>query len=107
MSKARDRDRNDIRTQREAALAGLHEEYYDRIVRYARVHIGDGPDSEDIAGEVFLKALQSLDSYQERGVPMQAWLFKIAHNLIVDYLRKKARMSDTARGHGNADGGGR
>jgi RNA polymerase sigma-70 factor (ECF subfamily) len=69
-------------------LSGLYEEYYDRIARYVYVHIGNKEDAEDIAGEVFLKALKSLKSYQEQGVPMQGWLFRIAHNLTVDYLRK-------------------
>jgi RNA polymerase sigma-70 factor (ECF subfamily) len=92
MSTARGRDKTEARTRYEAELTGLYEEYYDRIARYACVHIGDRFDAEDIAGEVFLKALKSLDSYQERGVPMQAWLFKIAHNLVVDYLRKKDKV---------------
>ena len=72
----------------ETELVGLYEEYYDKISRYAAVHIGNRADAEDIAGEVFLKALESLGSYEHRGIPMQAWLFKIAHNLVVDYLRK-------------------
>ena len=72
----------------EIKLANLYEEYYDKIAHYAYVRIGDKSDAEDIAGEVFLKALQSLKSYKERGVPMQAWLFRIAHNLVVDYFRK-------------------
>ena len=96
MSSARGGDRNEIRSRRENELAGLYEEYYVRIARYAFVHIGDRADSEDLAGEVFLKALKSLASYQERGVPMQAWLFKIAHNLVVDYLRKKAKIKAQA-----------
>jgi RNA polymerase sigma-70 factor (ECF subfamily) len=75
-----------------ATLAALYEEYYDRIARYAYVRIGDTTEAEDIAGEVFLKALKSLKSYKERGVPMQAWLFKIAHNLVVDHLRKTAKQ---------------
>ncbi len=97
MNKAPDGQRVDRRSQLESELAGLYEEYYDRIARYAFVHIGDRADSEDIAGEVFLKALRSLDSYQERGVPMQAWLFKIAHNLVVDYLRRKAKAKAQAQ----------
>jgi RNA polymerase sigma-70 factor (ECF subfamily) len=72
----------------EARLASLYDEYYDKIARYVYVRIGDRAEAEDIASEVFLKALESLKKYQERGAPMQAWLFKIAHNLVVDHLRK-------------------
>jgi len=72
----------------ETQLAGLYEQYYDKIARYVYVHIGNREEAEDIAGEVFLKALKSLKSYQERGIPMQGWLFRIAHNLTVDFLRK-------------------
>jgi RNA polymerase sigma-70 factor (ECF subfamily) len=93
MSTTRSRDKAEARSRHESQLAGLYEEYYDRIARYASVHIGDRNDAEDLAGDVFLKALKSLDSYEERGVPMQAWLFRIAHNLVVDYLRKKNRIS--------------
>ncbi len=75
----------------ETELAGLYGEYYDKISRYASVHIGNRTDAEDIAGDVFLKALKSLGSYKHRGIPMQAWLFKIAHNLVVDYLRKMSK----------------
>jgi len=75
----------------EDELAGLYREYYDKIARYACVHIGNRADAEDIAGEVFLKAIESLKSYEKRGIPMQAWLFKIAHNLVVDYLRKMSK----------------
>jgi RNA polymerase sigma-70 factor (ECF subfamily) len=50
--------------------------------------IGDKTEAEDLASEVFLKALESIKTYHERGIPMQAWLFKIAHNLVVDHLRK-------------------
>jgi len=82
--------RNKIK-EYEARLAGLYEEYYDRIARYVYVRIGNRWDAEDIAGEVFLKALKSLNSYREQGVPMQGWLFRIAHNLAVDYLRKNAK----------------
>jgi RNA polymerase sigma-70 factor (ECF subfamily) len=77
--------------QNEAKIASLYEEYYGKIARYAYAHIGNRTEAEDIAGEVFLKALESLRSYRERGIPMQAWLFRIAHNLVVDHLRKTAK----------------
>jgi RNA polymerase sigma factor (sigma-70 family) len=82
---------SEVRKSLEAELASLYEEYYDKIAHYASVHIGNKADAEDIAGEVFLKALESLRSYEHRGIPMQAWLFKIAHNLVVDYLRRMSK----------------
>ena len=42
-----------------------------------------------------MKALESLKSYKERGIRMQAWLFKIAHNLVVDHLRKATKYKTT------------
>lgn len=83
--------KTETRRLNEAKLASLYQEYYDKIARYAYARIGDRSEAEDIAGEVFLKALESLKSYKERGVPMQAWLFSIAHNLVVDHLRKMAK----------------
>ena len=76
----------------ENRLAALYEEYYDKIARYIYVRIGDKSESEDLASEVFLKALKAIKSYRDSGPPMQAWLFKIAHNMIVDHLRKVSRI---------------
>ncbi len=91
MSAEVDKSRTEARRYNEDKLASLYEEYYDKIAHYAYVRIGIRTEAEDIAGEVFLKALNSLKSYKERGIPMQAWLFRIAHNLVVDYLRKMAK----------------
>jgi RNA polymerase sigma-70 factor (ECF subfamily) len=81
----------DEQREKEGRLASLYEEYFDRIAHYIYVRIGDKSEAEDLAGDVFLRALESLKSYKERGIPMQAWLFRIAHNVSVDYLRKKGR----------------
>ncbi len=91
MTAQADKGKTGDRKYNEATLASLYEEYYDKIAHYAYVRIGDKAEAEDIAGEVFLKALESLKSYKERGVPMQAWLFRIAHNLVVDYFRKATK----------------
>jgi RNA polymerase sigma-70 factor (ECF subfamily) len=83
----------DEQREKENRLASLYDEYFDRIARYIYVRLGDRNEADDLAGEVFLKALESLKSYKERGIPMQAWLFRIAHNVLVDRLRKKGRMA--------------
>ena len=82
-----------IEEDKEQKLINLYGEYYSKVARYAYVRIGDKEGSEDIASEVFAKALDSLKNYQERGLPMQAWLFRIAHNLVVDHLRKVSQRT--------------
>jgi len=79
--------------EKENRLAILYDEYFDRIARYIYVRLGDRNEAENLAGEVFLKALESLKSYKERGIPMQAWLFRIAHNVLVDHLQKRGRIA--------------
>ncbi len=71
-----------------ATIGGLYEQYYDSIVRYILVRIGDQSEAEDLGGDVFMKALRSLGSFRGHREQMRAWLFKIAHNLVVDHLRK-------------------
>ena len=75
----------------EEALVNLYEDNYERVARYIFVRIGNQHEAEDLASETFVKALRSLDSYEERGLPMAAWVFKIAHNVVVDYLRKTSK----------------
>ncbi len=79
------------RKKLEEMLVALYEESYDKVARYIFVRIGNQQESEDLASETFMRALKSLDSYQERGLPMEAWIFKIAHNIVVDYLRKVSK----------------
>ncbi len=77
-----------------ATIGSLYEQYYGRIVRYIFVRINDQSEAENLGGEVFLRALQSLDSYRGRTEQMRGWLFKIARNLVVDYLRKRSKRRD-------------
>jgi RNA polymerase sigma-70 factor (ECF subfamily) len=89
------------------AFNQLYEEHFDRIYRYLVLKIGDRTEAEDLTQQVFLKALESIASYSWRGVPFSAWLFRIAHNQVVDYFRKmskrKAIPLDEARTVAEAD----
>ena len=53
-------------------------------------------EAEDITQQVFLNAIKAISSFKWKGVPFSAWLFRIGHNLIVDYLRKKAKRATAA-----------
>jgi RNA polymerase sigma-70 factor, ECF subfamily len=75
----------------QVALTQLYEENFDRIYRYIVFKIGDRTEAEDMTQQVFLNAIQSISSYKSKGMPFSSWLYRIAHNQIVDYLRKKSR----------------
>jgi len=73
------------------ALTQIYEENFDKIYRYVVLKIGDRTEAEDITQQVFINAIKSISSFKWKGVPFSAWLFRIAHNQIVDYFRKKSK----------------
>jgi len=73
------------------ALAQLYEEYFDKIYRYVALRMGDRMEAEDITQQVFLNAIKAISSFKLKGVPFSAWLFRIAHNQVIDYLRRKTK----------------
>ena len=70
-----------------SAFGSIYESLFPKVYRYVAARVGYGPEAEDIAQEVFLKAINSLDKFQFRGPPFTSWLFRIAHNLVVDRVR--------------------
>ncbi len=76
------------------AFADLYEAYRPLVYRFLRRRL-DGADEavEDLAEDVFVKLYEKLDRYVERGLPFTAWLYRIAHNQLVDYLRSLPRLS--------------
>ncbi len=75
------------------AFAQLYEEHFDKIYRYVTFKIGNETEAEDMTQQVFLNALKSISSFKWKGIPFSAWLFRIAHNQVVDYLRRKKRTA--------------
>ncbi|HET9223298.1 MAG TPA: sigma factor, partial [Roseiflexaceae bacterium] len=61
------------------AISGLYERYAPQIRRYIASRLGDPILAEDICGDVFVKVLESLDRYEDRGWPFSAWLYRIAY----------------------------
>lgn len=73
------------------AFTELYEAYFGKLYRYVVVRIGNRAEAEDMTQQVFVKAYKSISSYRWRGVPFSAWLFRIAHNLVVDFFRKESK----------------
>ena len=65
-----------------------------RLHRYCARMVGSALDGEDIVQESLLRALESGVS-EPPIVNFEGWLFRIAHNLALDFIRRRARRADT------------
>lgn len=70
-----------------AAFAQLYDRFVDQIFRYIYYKIGSRTDAEDLTAQVFMKAWEAIGNYRWTDRPFAAWLYRIAHNLIVDRFR--------------------
>src|SRR5205085_4699289 len=73
----------------QAAFAELYNAYVDKIYKYVFYKVGSAPDAEDLCEQVFLKAWEAIGRYKWCGYPFSSWLYKLAHNLVVDYYRTR------------------
>ncbi len=73
----------------------IYQLFYKRIYRYCLVNLNyDEQLSQDICQETFLKAWKSIKSFSSfEGGSFQAFLFRIARNLMIDHSRKKSEIS--------------
>lgn len=73
------------------AFGELYNRYIKRIYNYVYYRTGNHQDAEDLTSRVFQRALQHIPKYVDRGVPFSAWLYRIAHNLVVNWHRDRSR----------------
>lgn len=71
------------------AFGEIYELFAERIFRYIYLKIGNKEEAEDLTQQVFVRAWESLDNFQFRKNPFSSWVYRIAHNLVVDFYRKK------------------
>ena len=70
-------------------ITNLFEENYEKVVNYIASRISNMSEAEELASDAFVKALEHIDRFKNKGIPIEAWLYKIAHNITIDYYRKK------------------
>jgi RNA polymerase sigma-70 factor, ECF subfamily len=92
----------EYRAGRVEALGQLAEHYrrplFSFILRMTEGHA----DAEEIFQEVWLRAIRNLDSYKDKS--FLSWLFRIAHNLVIDRVRRARPMVDLDAGREEGEG---
>ena len=71
------------------ALSEIYDRYSRRIHSYIYRRLGDVHLAEDLTAEVFLKMLEAAQSKKFARTSISGWLYRIAHNLIVDHFRSQ------------------
>ena len=71
------------------AFGRLFDHYHLQVYRYVVSRVRSPSDAEDLTQLVFVKALEALPRYESRGVPFGGWLFRLARNCIIDFVRTR------------------
>ncbi|MCU0520062.1 MAG: sigma-70 family RNA polymerase sigma factor [Anaerolineae bacterium] len=71
-----------------AALAEIYDAYAQRIYAYLYRRVGSAQIAEDLTGDVFLRMLEAIRARKAWQLSFKAWLYRIAHNVVVDWYRR-------------------
>ncbi len=69
------------------AFGQLYDRFVDKIYKYIYYRVNSKTEAEDLTAHVFLKAWEAIGNYQWTDRPFGAWLYRIAHNIVVDHFR--------------------
>ncbi len=73
------------------AFGELYERYVKKIYNYIYYRTTNHHDAEDLTARVFHRAMSHIAGFEDKGVPFQAWLYRIAHNLVANWHRDRGR----------------
>jgi RNA polymerase sigma-70 factor (ECF subfamily) len=74
-----------------AALSEIYDGYAGKIYSYIYHRTGDSAAAEDLTGDVFVRMLEAVQSDRAWTTSLQGWLYRIAHNLVVDHFRRQSK----------------
>lgn len=75
------------------ALGELYDLYADKIYSYIYHRVGSTDLAEDLTGQVFMRMLEAIRTGRAWRTSFSGWLYRIAHNLVIDHYRRKGRAT--------------
>lgn len=75
-------------------FAPLYERYRDDILRYCVHCLGNWEDAADATQQTFTNAIAALPKFQDTNDSFRGWLFRIAHNEIINRYRQRTRRPE-------------
>ena len=74
------------------AFSAIYECYAENVFRYLNAHLTNSLDAEDLTVEVFIRVWRALPDYIEWGAPFLAFVFRVAHNALIDHFRRERHL---------------
>jgi RNA polymerase sigma-70 factor (ECF subfamily) len=87
------------------AFGQIFDHYSEPVYRYIASRVRRPSDAEDLTQTVFVKALEALPRYESRGVPFGGWLFRLARNAVIDFIRTNRQHVEIDDAVEHADSG--
>jgi RNA polymerase sigma-70 factor (ECF subfamily) len=75
------------------AIGELYDQYAERIYSYLYRRVGNAQVAEDLTSDTFLRVLEAIRADKSWRISFRAWLYRIAHNIVVDWYRRKGNRS--------------
>jgi RNA polymerase sigma-70 factor (ECF subfamily) len=72
-----------------AALEALYDRYASQMYAYIYRRVGNAALAEDLTGELFVRVLRAIQKERAWRISFRAWLYRIAHNLVIDHARRQ------------------
>jgi RNA polymerase sigma-70 factor, ECF subfamily len=75
------------------ALGALYDRYVGRIYSYIYHRVGQADLAEDLTAQVFARMLEAIQEGRAWRTSFSGWLYRIAHNLVIDHYRRRGRAA--------------
>jgi RNA polymerase sigma-70 factor (ECF subfamily) len=76
-----------------SAFGLLYDKYQPKLFRFIFLKVSQREEAEDLTHQVFLSAWQNIETFEDQGLPLSSWLYKIARNKVIDFYRTKKQIT--------------
>lgn len=71
------------------AFGVIYDLFLDKIYRFIYLKVTNREEAQDLSQQVFVRAWEAINRFEDEGLPFASWLYRIARNLVIDFYRTR------------------